>query len=218
MKANSAIKVVTDFFSTSKVRKAKAVWERMKDGNNWKWVLTIHNLNWGDVLIIYTKFILKTDENKENLIINQFSYLYDLNCKYHFVDFKDENDLREKLELIIFNNRFGDDIKNLSQFIENPTMRLNDALAEQGIVDYTVFDIDYSPKINVVPCKVSSFDFKFDINNVYEIDLNIKKEKENDYVFRFLFEDQDTEVIVKDLSNIEGVIINYIKDIADIKA
>lgn len=211
MKFSSAQKVVIDFFADSKVRSTKTVWEKMKDGENWKWVLTLHNLNWGDALILYTKFILKVTPDKEDLAILQFSYLFDLNCKYHFVNFKDETDLKLKLQAIIFNNAFGDDIKNLSQFIENPTMSLNKELSNQKITDYTVFDIDYSPKISVVPCKVSSFDFKFDINNVHEIELNIKKEKENNYAFTFQFANKHTEVEVSDLSNIEGVIVNYIK-------
>lgn len=211
MKFSSAQIVITDFFADSKVRSTKAVWEKMKDGKNLKWVLTLHNLNWGDALILYTKFILKVAPDKEDLSILQFSYLYDLNCKYHFINFKDESDLKLKLQAIIFNDLFGDDIKSLSQFTENPTMRLNKELSNQNITDYTVFDIDYSPKITVVPCKTSSFDFKFDINNVHKIELNIKKEKEDNYTFTFQFANKHTEVEVSDLSNIEGVIINYIK-------
>lgn len=212
MKFSSAEKVILDFFSDSKIRATKSVWEQMKDGKSWKWVLTLHNLNWGDALILYTKFILKVDANKDNLLMLQFSYLFDLNCKYHFVNFKSEEDLKLKLQAIILNNMFGDDIKNLSKFIENPTMKLNKELAKQNITEYTVFDIDYTPKINVVPCKVSSFDFKFDINNVHKFELNIKKEQEEDYVFTFQFAQDDHSVSVSDLSNIEGVIVNYIKN------
>ncbi len=200
MKFKDAENIVLKFFSTSKVRNATPVWERMKDGKNWKWVLTIHNLNWGDTIIIFTKIILKTDKNKTNLLLNQFSYLYDLNCNYHFINFKDERSLKHQLSNIIFNNIFGKDIKALSEFIENPTMRLNNELAKQKITNYTVYDMDYAPKVSVTPCKVSTFDFKFDINNVHQIELNIKKENTQHYVFQFKFEDVVDTYKIKSLN------------------
>jgi len=211
MKFKDAKNIVLKFFSESRVRNASPVWERMKDGKNWKWVLTIHNLNWGDTIIIFTKIILKTDETKTNLILNQFSYLYDLNCNYHFINFKNENTLKKQLSNIIFNNIFGKDIKVLSNFIENPTMKLNNELAKQHITNYTIYDIDYSPTISVTPCKISTFDFKFDINNVYQIDLNIKKENALYYVFQFKFETDVDTYKIKKLTSIEKLIIKYIK-------
>jgi len=211
MKFKEAENIILNFFSESKVRNATPVWERMKDGKNWKWVLTIHNLNWGDTIIIFTKIILKTDESKTNLILNQFSYLYDLNCNYHFINFKDMSTLKNKLTSIIFNNKFGNDIKSLSTFIENPTMQLNNELAKQKITNYTVYDIDYSPKVSVTPCKISTFDFKFDINNVHQIELNIKKENTQHYIFQFKFKSDVDTYKVKNLTSIERSVIKYIK-------
>lgn len=218
MKFNDAQTTILDFFSDSHVRNTKSVWEKSQDGNSWKWVLTLHNLNWGDTVIIFTKFILKTDSTKAELLNQQFSYLYDLNCKYRYVNFKDEQDLHNKLHTIVLKAQFGEDIQKLSHFIENPTMRLNDELAKQGITDYTVFDLSYTPKINVVPCKLAAFDFQFDINNVYQIELNIRKENNSNYVFHFKLDDETNSVEVSDLSRIEEIIIQYIKEETKIKS
>jgi hypothetical protein len=89
-------------------------------------------------------------------------------------------------------------------------MKLNNELAKQKITNYTIYDIDYTPKVNVTPCKISTFDFKFDINNVHEIDLNVKKEK-NIFIFKFKFKNDIEEFKIKDISNIEKIIIKYIK-------
>ena len=211
MKFNNAQTTILDFFKQSRVRSTKSVWEKIDDGDGWKWVLSLHNLNWGDTIVSYTKFILKTNYEKTELIKQQFSYLYDINCKYRFINFSDQSDLIKKLESIIFNNAFGEDTKNISMFLENPTLLLNDKLAQENITDFTIFDLNYEPRYTILPCKLISFDFKFDINNLYQIDLNIKKDNNSEYKFRFQLKDDTKIVETHDLNNIEGVIIQYIK-------
>jgi hypothetical protein len=202
---------ITEFFKDAQVKKTAAVWEKMEDDKGWKWVLVIHHLNWGDAIIIHTKFILKTDEDKLNLAKMQFSYLYDLNCKYNFVDFLDLGDLSRKLSEIITENKFGEEVKALSKFLVNPAMQLNEKLYKEDIENYTIFNFDYDPNYSIVPCKVISFDFKFDINNVNFVNLNLKKHGKDDYVYGFRLDDNFEEVSVKDLLNIEGVIISFLK-------
>lgn len=206
-----AAECITDFFKDAQVKKTKAVWEKFEDETGYKWVLVIHHLNWGDAVIIHTKFILKTDKEKTNLLKTQFSYLYDLNCKYVFIDFLDLEDLKRKLSEIIQENKFGDDVKSLSKFLINPAMQLNEKLYKEDIENYTIFNFDYDPNYSIVPCKVISFDFKFDINNVNFVTLNLKKHGKDDYVYGFKLDNEFEEVRIKDLSNIEGVIINFLK-------
>lgn len=199
------------FFKDSQVVKTSSVWEKFEDGKGYKWVLVLHNLNWADAIIIHTKFILKTDLEKKNLLQLQFSYLYDMNCKYRHVDFADLNDLELKLTEIITENKFGDNVKNLSQFLINPTMKLNDFLYKKEIENCTIFNFEYDPHYSILPCKLINFDFKFDVNNVNKISLNLKKEENSKFVYRFQLDEQFTEIDTDDLSNIEGVIVQYLK-------
>ena len=213
MKFKEAQDTILDFFSESKVRKTKSVWEQVQGSDEWKWVMVLHNLSWGDAIILHTKFILKTNADKSELSTDQFGYLYDINCKYRYVSFSNKDDLTSKLKKIIFDNQFGPDITNLSQFMRNPAISLNDYFAKHNITDWTVFDLDYQPKITIVPCSVISFDFRFDINNLYTIDLNIKKEGKSKYVYTFKLDNKLETIESDDLSNIEGVIATYIQKI-----
>ncbi len=200
--------IFLDFFKDSQVFKTSTVWEKMDNDKGYKWVLVLHNLNYGDSVIIHTKFILKTDLKKENLLKTQFSYLYDLNCVYRFIDFKEN--LKDKLNEIILDGKFGINVKKLSNFLINPTIRLNKYLYKKQI-DCTLFDFTYDPRYSILPCKLINFDFKFDINNVYKVSLNLKKEEKNKFVYRFQLDKKFTEIEVEDLKNIEGVIIQYVK-------
>lgn len=211
MKFQEASDKVLDFFKDTQVAKTSSVWEKFDDGQGYKWVLVIHNLNWGDSIIIHTKIILKTDKDKNELKSLQFSYLYDINCQYRHIDFSDLNDLELKLSQIITENKFGENVKSLSSFLINPTMKLNDFLYKKDIDNYTVFDFTYDPHYSIMPCKLINFDFKFDINNTHKIELNLKKEEKGKFVYRFKLDDSFTEIEADDLLNIEGIIIQYIK-------
>ena len=93
MTFKEASEQLLNFFKDSQVVKTSAVWEKFDDDKGYKWVLVLHNLNWGDAIVIHTKFILKTDKEKQNLLKQQFSYLYDMNCQYRFVDFESLKDI-----------------------------------------------------------------------------------------------------------------------------
>lgn len=211
MTFQEASEKVLEFFKDSQVVKTSSVWEKFEDGKGYKWVLVLHNLNWGEAIVIHTKFILKTDINKKDLIQKQFSYLYDMNCKYRYVDFEDVNDLELKLTQIITENKFGENVKSLSTFLTNPAMKLNDFLFKKEIDNYSVFDFEYDPHYSILPCKLINFDFKFDVNNTHKIELNLKKEENNKFVYRFKMDDAFTEIETDDLMNIEGIITQYIK-------
>lgn len=211
MKFQEASDKILDFFKDSQVAKTSSVWEKFDDGQGYKWVLVIHNLNWGDSIIIQTKFILKTDLDKNELKSSQFSYLYDINCQYRYVDFSDLKDLELKLTQIITENKFGPNVKAMSSFLINPTMTLNDDLYKKEIENYTIFDFTHDPRYSIMPCKLINFDFKFDVNNTHKIELNLKKEDRGKFVYRFKLNKEFTEVEEDDLSNIAGVVIEYVK-------
>ena len=134
-----------------KVSAVETVYEQSKDKKFYKLVISIHGISIEDTLIIHTKFIFKTDLEKKNIIDNSFIYLYDINCVYDKIDFKNEIDLKTKIDDIISSNDFGQDIQILSDFIEAPGMFLNYYMRRSKITDYSIFDVEYQPKFKTVP-------------------------------------------------------------------
>ena len=178
------------------VQSIETVFELSRDKSFYKLVISIHGLSIEDTLIIHTKFIFKTNLEKNKLVENSFIYLYDINCEYHKVDFRNIIDLRKKIEDIIESNEFGTDLQILSDFIEAPSMFLNYYLKRSRITNYSIYDVKYDPKFKTLPCSQITFDFKINVNNAYDISVSIqKKEKEEvddivRYKFRFQFLDK----------------------------
>ena len=118
-----------------------------------------------------------------------------------------------KLAQIVTENKFGSNVKNLSKFLINPTMTLNEELFEKEVKNCTVFDFEYDPHYSILPCKLINFDFKFDVNNAYNVSLNLKKEEAGEFVYKFQLDEKFDEVKMKDLDNVPGVIVEYLKKI-----
>jgi hypothetical protein len=205
------------------VASVDTVYELSKDKNFYKLVISIHGISIDDTLIIHTKFIFKTDKEKSKLIDNSFIYLYDINCVYNKIEFKNAIDLKTKLQDIIDSNDFGKDIQILSDFIEAPAMFLNYYMRRSKITDYSIFDVEYEPKFKTVPCEDVTFDFKINVNDNYKMSLSIsKKEREEDrdydtYVFQFQFLDEYTTIETDTLKNIHFTIGSTIAKILDEK-
>ena len=206
-----------------KVSSVESVYELSKDEKFFKLVISIQNLSTKDTSIIHTKFLFKTDLNKRNIIENNFLYLYDINCVYHNVDFKNVIDLKKKIEDIIESNDFGQDIQILSDFIEAPAMFLNYYMRRSKITEYSVFDVEYEPKFKTTPCDQVSFDFKININDNYEFELSITKKDSEDedepnvYKFQFKFLDDYITIENDTLTNIHFTIGSNIAKILDEK-
>jgi hypothetical protein len=206
-----------------KVSSVETVYELSKNEDFYKLVISIHGISIEDTLIIHTKFIFKTDKQKKNLIDNSFIYLYDINCVYNKVEFKNSIDLKTKIDDTINSNDFGQDIQILSDFIEAPAMFLNYYMKRSKITEYSIFDVEYDPKFKTVPCEEITFDFDINVNDNYEINLSIsKKEMEEDsdhdtYVFQFKFLDEYTTVENDTLTNIHFTIGSNIAKILDEK-
>jgi hypothetical protein len=214
-----------EFFDAEdgKVSSVETVYETPKGEDFLKLVISLHGLNTENSTIIHTKFIFKVDSGKKNLIENSFIYLYDINCIYHKIEFDNVIDLKEKIEDIINSGDFGEDIQILSDFIEAPAMFLNYYMKRAKITDYSVFDVEYSPKFKTTPCDQTTFDFKININNNYDIELSIWKieaEKEDEmdkYKFQFRFMDEIKTLETDTLNNIHYFIGSNVAKLLDRK-
>ena len=205
------------------VASVETLYETPKGEDFLKLVISLHGLNTEDATIIHTKFIFKVDTGKRHLIDNSFIYLYDINCVYHKIEFDNVIDLQEKIEDITQSNDFGEDIQILSDFIEAPAMFLNYYMKRAKITEYSVFEVDYEPKFKTTPCNKTTFDFKININNNYDIELSIwkieaQKDDEMDkYKFQFRFMDEIKTVETDSLNNIHYFIGSNIAKLLDRK-
>lgn len=207
------------------VQSVDTVYELSDDEDFYRLVISIHGLSIEDTSIIHTKFIFKTDLRKRNVIDNSFIYLFDINCIYHRMEFKNVLDLKRKIEDILESSNFGQDLKILSDFIEAPAMFLNYYMRRYNITDYSVFDVKYEPKFKTTPCDKTTFDFEIDINNNYKIDLSIYKiDKPSDdedhtdiYKFQFKFMDEVLTAETDMLDNIHYFIGQHIAQLLDKK-
>jgi hypothetical protein len=207
------------------VHSVDTVYEMSENEEFYRLVISIHELNIEDTSIIHTKFIFKTDTEKRNIIDMSFIYLYDINCVYHKIEFKNPIDLKEKIEDIIKSGNFGQGILTLSDFIQAPAMFLNYYMKRYNITEYSVFDVRYEPKFKTAPCDETTFDFEININDNYKIDLSIYKvDKESDeddhtdhYKFSFKFMDEITTKETDTLDNIHYFIGQNIASILDKK-
>ena len=205
MKISEVENIFKQLFQDEKglVKTVETVYEKSDDGKFLKLVISIHDLRVQDTLIIHTKFIFKTNLGKNEIIENSFSYLYEINCLYRTINFKDVFDLKEKVKKIVDSNKFGKDIQSMSEFIDSPAKLLNGYLAKNNVTDYSVGVVDYAPKFKVTPCEETTFDFVINMmheNNSYDISLCISKfknETEIKYRFRFRLLDK-SEVIEVD--------------------
>ena len=205
------------------VSSVETIYEKPEEGDFLKLVITIHGLTTEDTSIIHTKFIFKTDVDKKNLVENSFIYLFDINCIYHKIEFENLLDLKNKIEMVIESNDFGEDLQILSDFIEAPAMFLNYYMRRANITDYSIFDVEYQPKFKTQPCDRTTFDFKFNINNNYNVELSIRKTEKNEeedfdtYKFQFKFMDEIETVDTDTLKNVHFFIGNNIAKILDRK-
>ena len=205
------------------VTSVESVYELSPEEDFYKLVISIHGLSIEDVSIIHTKFIFKVDLDKRNIVEDSFIYLYDINCVYHKIEFSNVIDLKEKIEDIIESNDFGSDIQILSDFIEAPSMFLNYYMRRAKITDYSIFDVEYEPKFKTTPCDKTTFDFKININNSYNMELSIRKierieeEEVDTYKFQFKFMDEIETIETDTLKNVHFYIGDNIARILDKK-
>jgi len=218
-------RVIREVFDAEKgvVKSVETVYEEPDDHDDHiNLVISIHNLTVEETMIIHTKFIFKTDLQKINIKHNSFSYLYDINCHYEKIGFSDVNNLNEILTKIIQKNKFGKDIKILSEFIDSPAKRINSYFGNNHITKYSAVNVEYTPIKKMCPCKETTFDFKIDMGNDYMVELDIKKEdshqihqSEAEYKFTFKLLGKSEVTKVDNIMNIHAIIGGKISEMLD---
>jgi hypothetical protein len=217
--------VFKDTFEEEKgmVNTIDTVYEMSPEEDFLKLVISLHGLTTEDTSIIHTKFIFKTDLEKRNIIENSFIYLYDINCIYHRIEFSTIIDLKKKIEDIVESKNFGEDLQILSDFIEAPAMFLNYYMKRAKITDYSIFDVEYEPKFKTTPCDKTTFDFKININDNYDMELSIskidaeEKDEKDIYRYQFRFMDEIETVEADTLKNLHFFIGSNIAKLLDRK-
>lgn len=178
------INKIKEVFDSTKVLSVESVYEKIENSNELRVIISMNKILYDDVNIIYTKIIFKCDNTKSKITKNNFTYLYDINCEYVRIDFTNLEDFSTKISNIFKENKFGEDIKILSKFVKSPSTLINTWFEENKITDLSVINVK-EEKIDIMPCASLSFDFKIDLNNNQNVDLNIKKVNESEYIFKF---------------------------------
>jgi len=230
-------RVIKDVFSDAVVQSIKTVYETTET-ETLKLVISIQGLEMNTVnegflikefvkflenkniasKIIHTKFIFYVDKDKRYLIDNKFSWLYDIDCVYRTKEFDEnsEESLKNNIKEIIDENDFGNDIKTLSDFLDTPSRHINEYLQrDRNIIDYSVYDVKYDPKFKIQPCKYIRFDFKINVNNIYEMHVSIEKENDNSYKASFRIGNENITSTFDELVNLPRKIGDSLIEIMD---
>ena len=206
------VDAINSSFDSTKVLSVDSVYEKIDDSNELKLIIFLNRVLYNDINIIYTKLIFVVDGGKYKLTKKYFTYLYDINCEYIRVDFEDLEDFKSKIQDVFKENKFGDNIKILSKFIRSPAVLVNEWLSENDISDISVTGFKYEPKIKIMPCKSLFFSFGINLSNDQSIELEITKEKEKFYIFKFKILDKYVTVEQENLNNLVQVIGETLKN------
>lgn len=202
-------KKIKDIFSEAKMKKFKDVLE--KDVNGWNWILSFHNLETIEALVVHTKFIFKLTDDKTKIRKNEFLYLKDMDCLYKIVSFSDLEDLRNQINEILRQDLFGENMLAISQFMISPAMTMNQFFYDKKINNYSIYDFQYEPKVAITPCQELKLEFKFNVNNKDDVDMNIEKIKEQDFKITFYHNNDKHEIHTKSLKNLKDEVGTYIQ-------
>jgi len=202
---------IKEIFDETKVLSVESVYEKIEGSNDLRLVISMNKILYDDINIIYTKIIFTCDNTKSKLTKSNFTYLYDINCEYHRLDFTTLEDFSNKITNIFKENKFGENIKILSKFIKSPSTLINKWFQENKITDISVINVK-EEKISIMPCKSTFFNFTIDLNNNKNIDLTISKEGDKEYVFKFKIFDNIYEDKQSDLKKLIEIIGDNLKN------
>lgn len=198
---------IKNVFNSTKVRSVESVYEKIEGTNDLRLVISLNRVLFDNVNVFYTKLIFTTNDSKGKLTKDYFTYLFDINCEYVRIDFSTLEDLSNKLNSIFKSNKFGDDIKILSNFSKSPSTLINTWFEENNITDISVTNVN-EDKINLVPCESLFFNFKIDLNNNNVVDLTLTKKSNNEYLYNF-------KIFDKVYSDKQTSLKNFIETIGD---
>jgi len=189
---------IKEIFNSTKVLSVESVYEKLEGSDDLRLVISMNKILYDDINIIYTKLIFYTDNTKSTIVKSFFSYLFDINCEYVRVEFSDLEDFSNKISKTFEENKFGENIKILSDFIKSPSTLINKWFQNNKITDISVINVD-EKKISIMPCKSLFFSFSIDLNNNETVELDISKEGDKEYIFKFkifnnIYEDKQTNL------------------------
>lgn len=199
-------------FLDTKVSSVSTVYEEDDKTKQLKLIMTVNNLFYDKTDILHTKFIFIVDDKKRKLLENKFFYLYDINCNFKEVNFDDTEDLDRKLNKIVNDRDFGEDIKNLSDINITLATDVNNWLKENGVETLSIYTITYSPIVDNIPCESLSFKFDMNIDDERNVELRIKKINDKKYNYTFKEGDWFYDVEITDIKGTVQTIGETIKN------
>ena len=187
--------IIKEIFDEKLVRVVDTTYEQRDDVLTL--IVSLHELEMEDTVIIHTKFIFYVDDDKKYLNDNKFSYLKNLGCGYEYIEFEDIDDLRVKLNNILESNDFDTELIEISEFISiTPETMLNEHFYNRDIEFMTVTQFSYNPRKAITPCSKTTYDFVILVNETYEIEVSIKrndvKAEKSTFDITYRFEDVNT--------------------------
>ena len=202
--------ILKNIFKNVKSRDVDVIYEKSDNADFYKLIYVLQMPQIGDVPILMTKFIFKIDLMKITVTDMSFSYLYDMNCQYRMFNFKNSEDLESKVLKVFKKKIFGPNILELSKFMLSPATFINEELKKIS-GQHTVFNVKYDPKVSVMPCEAQSFDFSMDVDNAYNVELNIRKNNNQSYTYTFEINGEYIRKDVNYLQNIAAVVADTLK-------
>lgn len=207
-------KVFKEVFDESKVSSVKTLFDKDDETDSLKLIITINNLFYKDNNILFTKFIFLIDKTKQKLVKNSFNYLYDINTNFKKVNFNDIEELKIELYKILDGELFGTDIKKLSDLSVHMTSNVNKWLNDNEIDTLSVYNIKYQPLVDNIPSDSLFFRFEINIEDSDLVELNIRKNDENEFKLSFNKGDWFHHITLSDINGtiqaIGETIKNYI--------
>lgn len=207
-------KIFKNVFDEVKVSSVKSLYDIDEESEQNKLIISMNNLFFGETNILYTKFIFLVNEQRTKLKKNKFFYLYDINCNFKEILFDDIYDLEVKLNEILNKESFGQDIKDLSDMSISMTTQTNEWLSKNNISDISLYSIKYQPLVDNIPCDSLFFRFEINIEDTRFIELNIRKNEDNEYKLSFNEGEWFHQIVIEDIKGtiqtIGETIKNYI--------
>lgn len=205
-------KAIKNIFNDSKVSSASTVYEKDDKTKELKLIITINNLFYEKTNILHTKFVFLVDDDKIGLLKNKFYYLYDINCDFKEVLFDDSENLELKINKIVNNREFGKDINDLSDINVTISSNVNKWLKDNDVDNVSIYNIEYHPIVDNIPCDSLSFKFDINIDDERVIELRLKKIDDSEYKFTFKEGDWFHDVTITDIKGMVQTIGETIKN------
>lgn len=204
-------KVIKKIFDDTKVSAVNTTYEK-NDDNGFKLIITLNNMYYDKTNVIHTKLIFYVNKEKSKLVDNYFHYLYDLNCKFRKISFTDIEDFERKVNDIFDNRKFGRDIKILSDLSIQLTSMVNKWLSENDVNTISLYNINYNPIVDVVPCDSMSFNFDINLDDIRFIKLIIKKISDDEFKLSFNENEWFKDITIDSLKAIPQTIGEIVKN------